>query len=91
MIKLFLKRHILKNRTLILREASLMHDFMRLVMKRRNTGVELTREENRLFKSHVKHLSLYAPTLIIFLLPFGSLLLPILAELLDRREKGRVQ
>lgn len=91
MIKLFLKRHILKNRTLILREAGLMHDFMRLVMKRRNTGVKLTREEIRLFKSHVKHLSLYAPALIIFLLPFGSLLLPILAELLDRRENGRAR
>jgi len=91
MITLFLKRHILKNRALILKEAKQMHDFMNLLMKRRNTGVKLTREEIRLIKCHVKHLALYAPALVIFILPFGSLLLPILAEALDRREKSRVK
>ncbi len=89
MIKSFLKNHILKDRALILREARQMRDFMNLLMKRRNTGVKLTREEIRLVKSHLKHLSLYVPALVIFILPFGSLLLPILAEVLDRREKNR--
>jgi cob(I)alamin adenosyltransferase len=91
MIKLFLKRHILKNKALILKEAKHMNDFMKLLMKQRNTGIKLTREEIRLMKSHVKHLSLYVPALIIFILPGGSLLLLILAEVLDRREKSRVK
>jgi hypothetical protein len=91
MIRLFLKRHVLKNRDLMLKEANRMHDFMNLLMKRRNTGVKLTREEIRLMKSHLKHLALYAPALVIFILPFGSLLLPILAEALDRRGKSRLK
>jgi hypothetical protein len=91
MIKLFLKNHLLKDRDLILKEAEQMHDFMRLVMKRRNTGVKLTPDEVRLITSHIKRLSLYVPALAIFLLPFGALLLPILAGLLDRREKSRAK
>lgn len=89
MIRSFLKRQIVKNRALILNEAEQMHDFMKLLMKRRNTGVKLTREEMRLIKSHVKHLFLYVPVLVIFILPFGSLLFPLLAEVLDRRQKSR--
>ncbi|MCG6536065.1 MAG: LETM1 domain-containing protein [Syntrophales bacterium LBB04] len=91
MIKSFLKRHLLKNKALLLNEAKHMRDFMDLLMKHRNTGVKLTREEIRLIRSHVKHLSLYVPAVIIFILPFGSLLLPILAEVLDRREKNRTK
>jgi hypothetical protein len=88
MIKLFLKRHILKNRDLILQESQHMNDLMRLLMKRKNSGVKWTREEIIRLKSHIKHLSLYVPVLIVFVLPFGSLLLPVLAETLDRREKS---
>ena len=90
MIKLFLKRHISKNKALILQESQHMSDLMRLLMKRRNTGVEWTEEEITRLKSHLKHLSLYVPVLIVFILPFGSLLLPILAEALDRREESRI-
>ena len=89
MIKLFLKRHILKNRALILQESQHIAEFIHLLMKRRNTGVKWTGEEITRLKSHLKHLSLYVPALIIFVLPFGSFLLPILAEILDRREKSR--
>ena len=89
MIKLFLKRHILKNRALILQESQHISDFIQLLMKRRNIGVKWTGEEITRLKSHLKHLSLYVPALIIFVLPFGSFLLPILAEILDRREKSR--
>ena len=89
MIKLFLKRHILKNRALILQESQHLSDFTNLLMKRRNTGVKWTGEEITQLKSHLKHLSLYVPALIIFVLPFGLFLLPILAEILDRREKSR--
>ena len=90
MIKLFLKRHILKYRALILQESKHISEFIQLLMKRRNTGVKWTGEEITRLKSQLKHLSLYVPVLIIFVLPFGSLLLPILAEILDRREKSRV-
>jgi hypothetical protein len=89
MIKLILKKHILKNRALILQESQHMAEFIQFLMKRRNTGVKWTGEEITRLKSHLKHLSLYVPVLIIFVLPFGSFLLPILAEILDRREKSR--
>ena len=89
MIKLFLKRHILKNRALILQESHHIVDFIHLLMKRRNTGAKWTAEEITQLKSHLKHLSFSVPALIIFVLPFGSLLIPILAEILDRREKNR--
>jgi hypothetical protein len=90
MIKSFLTRHILKNKALILYESRYMSVFINLLMKQRNTGVKWTGEEIIQLKSHLKHLSLYVPTLIIFILPFGSFLLPILAEILDKREKSRV-
>jgi hypothetical protein len=89
MIKLFLERQISKNRTLIVQESHKMADFFHLLMKRRNTGAKWTGEEVTKLKSHLRHLSLYVPTLIFFLLPGGLFLLPILAEILDRREKIR--
>lgn len=90
MIRLFLKRQIVKNRALIHRESRHMTDLMRLLMKRGNTGIEWTDDEIIRLKSHIRHLSFYAPVLIVFSLPFGSLLLPVLAEALDRRRKNRV-
>jgi len=62
---------------------------MELLMKQRNTGNNWTTEDIGLLKSHLIHLSLYVPVLIIFLLPFGSFLLPVLAEIVDRREETR--
>lgn len=89
MIKLLLKSYILKNKALILHESQYFSDFIQLLMKRRNAGGEWTTEEISRLKSHLKRLSLYVPALIIFILPFGLLLLPVLAEVLDRREKSR--
>jgi hypothetical protein len=89
-IKNFLKRVILNHRTLILHEAQHMQDFMGLLMKRKNTGSQWTREEIIRLRSHLKRLALYVPSLIIFVLPFGSLLIPVLAKALDRREKNRM-
>ena len=89
MIKLFLKRQILKNRALILQESKHIKKFFQLLMKQRNTGVKWTEDEITQLKSHLKRLAFYVPTLIIFVLPFGSFLLPILAEILDRRKKSR--
>jgi len=91
MIRLFLKKQILKNRALIIKEGKYLQDFMQLLMKYRNTGAGWTKEEKTQLKSHFKHLSLYVPALIIFALPFGSLLLPVLTEVLDRRDKNRTK
>jgi hypothetical protein len=89
MLKTFLKRTISKNKSLILRESNGMQNFMKLLMKQRNTGNNWTTEDIGMIKSHLIHLSLYVPVLIIFLLPFGSFLLPVLAEIIDRREETR--
>ncbi|OQW97741.1 MAG: hypothetical protein BWK74_05865 [Desulfobacteraceae bacterium A6] len=91
MIRLFMEKHILKNRALIIKEGKYFHDFMWLLMKPKNTGAEWTIEEKKQLKSHFKHLSLYMPALIIFALPLGTLLLPILTGVLDRREKDRMK
>ena len=89
MIRFFFSRLFAKNRNLILKEADLVSGFMHLFMKPVNTGMSWTREEKRELKQHIRHLSGYVPVLIIFLLPGGSLLLPFLAEMLDRRKQKR--
>jgi hypothetical protein len=63
--------------------------FLALFFKQRNTDEKWTKEEKAELKAHLKHLSLYVPVIIIFLLPGGSLLLPILAKVLDRRKARR--
>jgi len=89
MIRFFMKRLVAKNRELILKEACLISGFMSLFMKPVNSGVSWTREEKRELKQHIRHLSVYVPVLIIFLLPGGSFLLPLLADILDRRKRKR--
>jgi hypothetical protein len=88
MRRLFFKRFLAGQRALIYEESLQMQDFMHLLMKRRNRRSKWTKEETRQIKNHVQRLSFYVPALAIFMLPFGSLLLPVLAHLLDRR-KGR--
>lgn len=91
MIRLFLKNHFLKNRAFIIKESRYVQGFMQLLMKPKNTGERWTEEEKTQLKSNLKRLSLYVPVLIIFALPFGSLLLPVLTEVLDRRDKDRTK
>jgi len=89
LLKRFLKRIIAKNKSLILRESQGMNDFMMLLMKQRNTGNKWTTEDIKKIKSHLIRFAFYVPVLIIFILPFGSLLLPVLAEIMDRRNEIR--
>jgi hypothetical protein len=91
MIKLYFKKLLARNRDMILEEGRHIRGFMQLLMKHRNTGIVWTQEETRDLKSYVKRLSLHVPVLIIIVLPFGLVLLPILAEILDRRKKRRNQ
>jgi hypothetical protein len=80
---------IAKNKALLLDEANKINDFMRLLMKRKNTRQAWTKEEKIILRAHLWHLSSYIPALIIFCLPGGSLLFPLLAEILDRRKNKR--
>jgi len=90
MIRLFLKKLLLKNKELIFNEAQQMQGFLQLLFKQRNTELKWQKEEKEQLKNHLKRLSLYVPILIIFTLPGGSLLLPVLAEILDRRKTRRI-
>ncbi len=90
-MKTLIKQIIHRHKALILHEASQVHGFMRLLMKQVNTGEKWTREERAELKQHLKHLSMYIPVLVIFCLPFGMLLIPVLAEVLDRRAARRPQ
>jgi hypothetical protein len=68
-----------------------MQGFMQLIMKPRNTGERWTAEEKKEIRDYFKYISLYIPFLIVFLMPGGLLLLPILSSILDRRRVKRVQ
>ena len=70
-------------------EADTMKGFMVLMMKPRNTGMPWTPRGNQGSQDYIRHLAHYVPFMIIFLLPFGSLLLPAMAEVLDRRRVKR--
>jgi hypothetical protein len=88
MMKTFLKALIAKNTVCILSQVVPVKDLMHLLMKHRNTGEKWTKEEIREIRAHLEHIAKRVPVLVIFLLPGGSLLLPILAEVLDRLEKS---
>ena len=90
MIKNYFKRLIIKNKEFILKEVLAVKGLMYLLMKNRNTGEKWTREEKTDIKNHLRNISKMIPIIIIFLLPGGSLYLPFLAAVLDRRKKRRL-
>ncbi len=85
MLKRMLRTMFERYSELIYAEAATMRGFMDLLMKPRNTGIPWTNEEIGALRCSIRHLARYVPCLAIFLLPFGSLLLPAMAEFLDRR------
>ena len=89
MIKKYLRRLIIINKEAILMEVLSVRGLMQLLMKTRNTDEKWTREEKKEIKRHLKNIAKIVPTLAIFFLPGGSLLLPILADVLDRRKTRR--
>jgi hypothetical protein len=90
MIKKYLKRLININKEVILMEVLSIRGLMQLLMKTRNTDEKWTREEKKEVKRHLKNIAKILPAIAIFSLPGGSLLLPILAEALDRRKTRRL-
>ena len=89
MMKKYFKRLILVNKEAILMEVLAVKGLMQLLMKIRNTDEKWTREEKKEIKTHLKNIAKIIPAVAIFVLPGGSLLLPILAEALDRRRVRR--
>ena len=89
MMKKYFKRLILVNKEAILMEVLAVKGLMQLLMKIRNTDEKWTTEEKKEIKRHLKNIAKIIPAVVIFVLPGGSLLLPILAEALDRRRVRR--
>ena len=84
-----LKAHLKKNVSMIRHEAEHAEGFMRVLMKPRNSRDKWTKEEKVLLRNYLRRLAVYVPALLVFLLPFGMLLIPVLAEILDRRKVKR--
>lgn len=84
-----IRSQVLKSKELILHEAREMSGFMDLLMKQRNTGNGWDRAEKTQLRRYIARLVLYIPVLLIFLLPGGLVLIPVLAEVLDRRKHHR--
>jgi hypothetical protein len=88
-LRLYIKRLLASNRTFFYSQASAAKGFVVLLFKQRNTGKKWTREEKKLLKQHLKTMALSIPALIVFLPPGGSIFLPLLVDLMDRRKNRR--
>ena len=89
MIKKYLKNLIIVNKEAILMEVLAIKGLMQLLMKTRNTDEKWTRDERTEIKRHLRKIAKIIPAVVIFVLPGGSLLLPVIAEALDRRKTRR--
>ncbi len=89
MIGRFIKSQLRKNKDLILDEVRQVDGFFQLLMKQRNTGIKWSPSEKVRLKQYLRRLVGYTPVLCIFLLPAGFLLIPLLAEVIDRRKRAR--
>ena len=90
MVKKYFRRLIVTNKEAILMQVLSIRGLMQLLMKTRNTDEKWTREEKKEIKRHLKNIAKIIPAVAIFALPGGSLLLPILAEAIDRRKTRRL-
>jgi hypothetical protein len=84
-----LRRNLYKQRGMLLEQVVAIQGFMHVLMKPTNTGHAWTREELRELRGHLRTLVKLVPILVIFILPGSVLLMPILAEVLDRRKTRR--
>jgi len=90
-IKKYIKRLIVTNKEAILTQVLSIKGLMQLLMKIRNTDERWTREEKKEIKRHLRNIAKIIPAVAIFSLPGGSILLPVLAEALDRRKTRRLK
>jgi hypothetical protein len=77
-----------RERQYLVGEIVQIRGLMPLLMKPRNRQ-RWTREDRRELAAHLKRLSSISPYLVVFALPGGMLMLPVLAWWLDRRRNGR--
>jgi len=89
MIKRYVVKLFINNRAFILSEVLAIKGLMQLLMKPRNTGEKWTGKEKKQIRQHLKTICMAIPAIIIFLPPGGGLLLPLLVDVLDRRNKVR--
>lgn len=82
------KEALSHQREMILAEFVEVKDLMRILMRERNHG-KWEDEDIAAIKAHLIHLAKAIPALAVLLAPGGLILLPILAEILDRRTKRR--
>ena len=87
LVRRYFKRLIIGNKEFILREVLAVKGLMELLMRPRNTGEKWTTDEVTEIKSDLKILSKGIPAMAVFLLPGGSLLLPLFVAILDRRKR----
>ena len=71
-------------------ELSATQQLMPLLMKQRN-GTQWTDEERKDLKAQLQRMVAIAPYLVLFVMPGGFFLLPLLAWWLDRRRQERRQ
>ena len=80
-----LEKILIKYQKKILKEIESAKDLMALLMK--GTRGKWTKSELLKIKAHFITLGKKVPILIVFMLPGGLILLPLLIEVLDRRKK----
>lgn len=81
-----LRKILVYYRETIREEIHSVKDLMALMMK--GTREKWSKGELQAIRAHLAHLSKRVPVLIVFLLPGGLVLLPILVEVLERRKKS---
>lgn len=75
-------------RELCLQSVLSVRGLMQLLMQERN-GAPWSAQDKTCIRNHLRQLGRVVPLLLVFALPGGGLLLPILAWLLDRRKQPR--
>jgi hypothetical protein len=88
-LRQYIKRLLASNRTFFHKQASAYKGFVVLLFKQRNTGQKWTKEDKTNLKRHIKTMALSIPALIVFIPPGGSIFLPLLVDLMDRRKDRR--
>lgn len=81
-----LKNILLHYREVLLEEIQSVRDLMALLMK--GTQEKWSKDELQNIRIHFARLSKRVPVLMVFLLPGGLVLLPVLVEVLERRKKA---
>ncbi|TAN78888.1 MAG: hypothetical protein EPN14_06245 [Gallionella sp.] len=78
-----------RERERLLKEMARTRGLLRLLMKRRN-GYRWTKDDHQQIREQLRSLAKLSPYVVLFLMPGGLLLLPVMAWWLDRRRLKRI-